>query len=80
MTVSANGINIGDMKTWKEVKTTLTHTLFARVPGDLYRRARQAADVHFNGSLSDLVRWAIEAGLEELNKQGLEVLDEQTDK
>jgi hypothetical protein len=55
------------MKTWKEVKTTLTHTLFARVPGELYRRARRAADAHFNGSLSDLVRWAIERGLEVLD-------------
>jgi hypothetical protein len=54
------------MKTWKQVKTTLTHTLFARVPGDLYRRAQRAAGAHFNGSLSDLVRWAIETGLKEL--------------
>ena len=64
------------MKTWKQEKVTLTRTLFARVPGDLYRRAQRAAGAHFNGSLSDFVRWAVETGLEELNKQGLEVLDD----
>ena len=73
LTILANIINIEGMKTWKQQKTTLTIQMFARVTPELHTAAKAAADAHFNGNLSDFVRWAIEGALVKL-----EETDEQT--
>jgi len=52
-----------DISTWKEQKKTLSIQMFARVTPELHTAAEAAADKHFNGNLSDFVRWAIEGAL-----------------
>lgn len=68
LTILTNTINIEGMKTWKQQKTTLTIQMFARVTPALHERVKLAADKHFNGKLSDLVRWAIEGALMKLEE------------
>jgi hypothetical protein len=57
-----------DISTWKQQKKTLTIQMFARVTPGLYTAAKAAADTHFNGNLSDFVRWAIEQALARLEE------------